>query len=229
MEKVINGILYSSIDFAGSPTYFAVKSCFKNDAVVHIESEIDGCPIQIIDERAFFKNNVLEEIEIPDTVYRINIQAFWGCSLLKTVKVYKSNLEVKMSSISIGSEAFCNCRSLNSIETDKLIQLNGQMIFHNCFELENLNKDNVLVGSIYSMDFYNCIALNKLKVIGQRCRLWTDCFKATDNLETIIFDCRHVQAPKSVMRLLKKRKILCSSSCNLADLIYSGANVQFID
>ena len=39
------------------------------------------------------------------------------------------------------------------------------------------------VDNIYWEAFYNCQNLKNIHIKGKRCRLWTNCFKETNNIE----------------------------------------------
>ncbi len=72
---------------------------------VVIPSEIDGYLIVSIDRYAFSKNNYIENVTIPSSIYSIYTEAFAYCSMLKTVTI-------KSDWISIGDKAFYNCEQL---------------------------------------------------------------------------------------------------------------------
>ena len=69
---------------------------------VTIPTEIDGCPVVAIGDRAFENNLKLTEILIPEGVQSIGWFAFSGCIALKTVTLPKS-----LSVVQYG--AFQNC------------------------------------------------------------------------------------------------------------------------
>lgn len=230
MIKIINGIEYTSIDIGGKPSnYIVSKNLSSREKFVHIEHEIDGVPVLSIKDNAFMKCIWLNEVELPDSLFRIGRAAFYNCAFLMKVRFYKTSAENSESSISIGQEAFSGCISLTEIDTMKPLHLNGQMIFHNCIALQKLNNGNVLVGGVYALDFYNCKSLKHIYIKGSRCRLWTDCFKDAVELCDIRFDCNYVQAPKTVLKQIAKKKIHCNSKCNLTELAYTGTNIYITD
>lgn len=76
---------------------------------VVIPSEIDGYLIDGIWRYAFSKNNYIENVTIPSSIYSIYSGAFSYCSMLKTVTI-------KADWISIRDEAFYNCEQLSEFK-----------------------------------------------------------------------------------------------------------------
>lgn len=229
MLKVINGIEYTSFDIGGKPVQFSVSKNLHNESeVVHIVGNIDGVPVVRIAAGAFKLSVDLEEIELPDSIYSIDVEAFWGCNKLRTIRFYETFISHSTNAVSIGAEAFCQCVALTNIETVKTLHLNGKSIFANCNSLEKLNEGNLVLGSIWAYDFLNCDKLKTIRIVGKSCKLWTDCFKGLSNLESITFDCNSVKMPQSVRSFLLKVKIYCTADSNIADLMYVGANIEII-
>lgn len=230
MLKVINGIEYTSFDIGGKPVQFVVSKNMHNDSeVVHIVGNIDGVPVVRIASGAFKQSGALEELELPDSIYAIDAEAFWGCDKLRTIRFYKTSVAHSNNAVSIGAEAFYQCIALSNIETVKPLHLNGKNIFTNCHSLEKLNEGNLVLGVIWACDFLNCDKLKTIHITGKSCKLWTDCFKGLKNLESVTFDCNTVRMPESVRRILLKLKIYCSANSSIADLVYFGADVEIIN
>ncbi|MBR2875899.1 MAG: leucine-rich repeat protein [Clostridia bacterium] len=77
------------------------------DKVVTIPDKYEGRPVTEIYE-AFYGNETVEEVKIPNTVTDIGYKAFVNCTALKTVNIPDSVTK-------IGAMAFMGCTSLKSI------------------------------------------------------------------------------------------------------------------
>ena len=83
-----------------------------SDTEVVIPSQIDGYSVVRISANAFYNNQSITSVTIPEGVYEIRFYAFSRCSALKTV-VLPDSLEA------IGYEAFAHCTSLETINYPK--------------------------------------------------------------------------------------------------------------
>ena len=74
-----------------------------------IPSEYNGCPVTVIGTSGFSKCKFIENVEIPDTIVKIEEYAFAGCDHLTRITISQSVTQ-------IGNEAFAGCSaSLESI------------------------------------------------------------------------------------------------------------------
>lgn len=67
-----------------------------------------GCDITAIASNAFYNNNTLTTVTLPETVKAINDSAFNNCSQLKTIYAYNKNLR--------WGNSFVNCPKFQSIQ-----------------------------------------------------------------------------------------------------------------
>lgn len=67
-----------------------------------------GCDITAIASNAFYNNNTLTTVTLPETVKTINDYAFNNCSQLKTIYAYNKNLR--------WGNSFVNCPKFQSIQ-----------------------------------------------------------------------------------------------------------------
>ncbi len=67
-----------------------------------------GCDITAIASNAFYNNNTLTAVTLPETVKIINDYAFNNCSQLKTIYAYNKNLR--------WGNSFVNCPKFQSIQ-----------------------------------------------------------------------------------------------------------------
>lgn len=99
-------------------------------------------------------NEGAQSYAMPDTVKRIEMDAFKDCVSLKSVTLSK-NLE------EIHNSAFEGCTSLESIAIpDKVSVINGRA-FYNCLSLASVSFNEGL-SQIHSYAFYNCDALTDI-------------------------------------------------------------------
>ena len=229
MEKTIDGLKYEAIVIRSDIVGWRLKSNWNNkNNEIRIPDNINGTPIKIISASAFSMNPFLHHIEIPDSVELIEEKAFYLCNNLKTVTLYKSSHPNPHEIVSIYTGAFESCRNLKSFVSEKACLLNGPDVFRDCFELSQVGHNNKIFGSIYSNCFRNCLGLKELHIISNNCRLWTNCFYGCTNLGKIRFDCEWLTAPKAILNILSKKHIICKKSSPLAEMAYSGSNVEVI-
>ena len=82
-----------------------------NDSDVVIPAEIDGMPITELGEYAFYRNQTIKSVQIPETVRIIRSKTFHGCSSLESVFL-PANLQ------QIDYNPFIGCLSLTEIKVD---------------------------------------------------------------------------------------------------------------
>ena len=93
-----------------------------------------------IERNAFSGCSDMEEISLPDHIDEIADSTFYNCSSLKTIRIPQS---VK----SIGKNAFWYCRSLNEIIIPDGVQTVGENAFYNC----NAVKKVIIPPSVQSI------------------------------------------------------------------------------
>ena len=100
-------------------------------AELEIPAEIDGIPISSIGKQAFYSNDILEKVTVPEGVKSIGSNAFCGCKSLcrislpdslKTVSMYAFSVLPKLEWITIparvrriGFGAFDSCSALTTV------------------------------------------------------------------------------------------------------------------
>lgn len=102
-----------------------------------------------------FKNAVkLESFSIPSKVQDIPAGLFDGCIKLATVDTTKSRL------LSIGDNAFNNCKALNAIYLPDAITTIGSNAFYGCAAITEINLPKQII-SIGDFAFKNCTSLSE--------------------------------------------------------------------
>lgn len=85
---------------------------------------------EIIGKRAFYKCKELKNARIPESVIRIEAEAFYFCSL--------EDLQLPEGLQELGDKAFFKCNGLKSVRIPKSVQKIGEGVFHGCNRLEYL-------------------------------------------------------------------------------------------
>ena len=101
-----------------------------NENVV-IPAFIDTIPVTKIRTSAFYMNENITSVTIPDSVKLIGHDSFANCTALKDV-VLSANL------ITIEAFAFENCSSLSNIELPESLTFIGYRAFANCTSLKHI-------------------------------------------------------------------------------------------
>ncbi len=95
-------------DENGTDDYVEITGCDTSVTEIEIPDEIDGLPVTVIGDSAFYNCTSLESITIPDSITSIGDRAFMYCISLESVTIGDGVT-------SIGNEAFGWCESITSI------------------------------------------------------------------------------------------------------------------
>lgn len=109
-----------------------------------------------------FDNNPLKSVEIPDGVSEIGSSAFWDCKSLESVKLPKE-LVYKEKSGGIGNSAFSGCEKLTSIELPENLDMIQSDTFYGCTALKAV-KIPASVKQVNREAFYGCTALEEIEI-----------------------------------------------------------------
>lgn len=168
--------------------------CYKGDFKV---AEIIKEGTTVIVDGLFYSNDVLETIEIPDSVEYIGAMAFENCTKLKSIKLPKSLYAVLDETFlgcdsleivdlggaeSIGEYAFAYCPSLKEINlSESKIYEIGDSAFLSCVSLEKitLNSEMEYIGFAAFLD---CEGLKSITVLNNVEEIGDDAFKYCDDL-----------------------------------------------
>ncbi|MBD5426077.1 MAG: leucine-rich repeat protein [Treponema sp.] len=141
---------------------------------VVIPAEIEGLPVKEINRRAFYGNETLKSVTVPDSVEKIGGSAFRDCTALESVMLGNSVQIIDCDEDWRGAEqgAFQDCTSLKSIIIPDSVEKIGSHAFQDCTALESVTLGNS-VQEIGGSAFYGCTALesvtipDSVKKIGQ--------------------------------------------------------------
>lgn len=123
---------------------------------VIIPDTIEGCPVKVIGEKAFFRCSSITSVVIPYSVVAIGDSAFNNCESLTSVTIPDSVT-------SIGAGAFANCGYLTDLTIPKNITAIANGTFSYCVSLENVTIPDGVV-TIGSNAFNTCASLTSITI-----------------------------------------------------------------
>ena len=121
---------------------------------INIPEKISGQEVVEIGEKAFSNNLIIEHIQLPDSILRINDFAFFGCRNLRKVKF---GLGIRK----IGDNAFAECESLQDIQ----IRSEMDCIGVNAFTLSSIESVEInAIEDLREESFSLCSRLTSFSV-----------------------------------------------------------------
>ena len=131
--------------------YITDITAWCNISFPYVGSELGGTyPLENAGN-LYLNNELVTELNIPNTVTEIKPMAFYGCGSL-------TSLEIPDSITSIGEGAFRGCGSLKSVEIPDSITSIGEDAFYACGSLQSISVDasntvyKSVEGSLYTKD-----------------------------------------------------------------------------
>lgn len=127
-----------------------------SDETVKIPNEIEGKPVTEIGERVFYYNKKLINVVIPDNVVTIHTDAFGYCQSLQSVELGKGVTY-------IGASAFYYCSALKKINIPASVRYIRMNAFQRCGALEKVNFSEGIIG-IDKLAFHECTSLSQINL-----------------------------------------------------------------
>lgn len=140
-----------------------------------IPESINGKPVTIIGESAFYYCSNLTSVSIPDSVTTIGDSAFLYCGL--------TSVTIPGSVLDIGSRAFQSCARLAIVTIPGSVTNMGEYMFQDCTNLTSVVVSDS-VTSIGSHAFLNCTKLSKA-VIGSVASIESHVFSGCSSLTSV--------------------------------------------
>lgn len=125
------------------------------DLEIYIPSKINDRPVTAIGKGAFIEYD-MTHVTIPDSVIRIESDAFCRCECLTSI-VFSRNLEA------ISESAFYGCSSLTEISFENSLQIIEKLAFNKCTSLEKVSLPDSL-QFIGRDSFESCDNLISLRI-----------------------------------------------------------------
>lgn len=151
--QVENGIKYG-ITTQGTATVVGLDDTSITDLV--IPETLGGAPVTAIDSKAFYLNNHLKSVSLPEGITSIGDSAFGGCRKI-------SNLILPDTIQSIGSQAFSSCSALVSVKLPSSLDTLGFASFSYCESLESISLPEGF-KSLEGQTFKECTSLNTVSL-----------------------------------------------------------------
>ena len=174
------GVIY---DLSADGTYAEVIGYEGTDTTVVIAEEYQGKPVTVIYDKAFYDNNNIKSVILPDNLITIGNSAFDDCNSLTSLVMGK-NLTT------IGDGAFASCDSLTNVVIPDSVTTIGMFAFMYCDSLASVVMDEG-VTSIGEFAFDGCDSLqfnvyDNGKYLGSKNNPYFALIEGTDdNISTI--------------------------------------------
>ena len=132
-----------------------------------------------IDGHAFDSCSSLQDINLPEGLQVINLDAFVNCASLRGISL-PSTLET------LGEGAFSGCASLTSVSIPEGIRNISSYAFYNCTSLESVTMAEG-TEAIYGLAFYGCTSLERIAFPSTLRSISDHAFYDCASLRSIVF------------------------------------------
>ena len=151
-----------------------------SDSDISIPAAINGYPVTIIGDNAFYNQTSLTSVTMADSITNLGDWAFSGCSGL-------TNVTIGNGVTGIGQNAFNSCSLLTSVTIPNSVTNLGNWAFYGCSGLTNVAFGNGVI-SIGDWAFNWCPSLTSVTIPASVTSIGTAAFGACYSLTTIAVD-----------------------------------------
>ena len=160
----------------------------------------DDSGANCINDYAFSKNNVIENIVVPSSVKKIKKGSFEFCNKLKEATIDDGVIEIEEEAFQscknlcrvdlpnsltyIASRIFANCEKIKSIRIPEGVEIIKSNAFNCCSNLESISFPSSL-KEIDEYAFYNCFNLKSVDIPESCIKIGKGAFGNCSNLERI--------------------------------------------
>ena len=139
--------------------------------------DVEGICVERIGECALTNCFMLETVELPKKIYRLDRYCFYRCLSLQEI-----NLNYLKS---IGASAFCQCESLVFISLDQIISIE-ENAFLGCLKLKKVSFGKHL-KTIGKCAFCQCVSLVQISLPASVEKISDDSFSLCFNLKYVYY------------------------------------------
>lgn len=157
--------------------YIAITDYIGTGKDVVVPTKIDGHPVKRV---SINFNDAIESIALPNTMEKVGIGAFEGCTNLQKVVLGKNIDEIH-------DNAFMNCTSLKTINFPKGLKSIHVQAFKKCYSLEEAILPKGL-ETIKEEAFAECTALKKVYIPKTVTFKGSGQFLGAESLASITFE-----------------------------------------
>ena len=170
-------------------------------STVKIPDTIAGHPVTEIDDWAFYENQSIKKVILPDSVTTINYGAFSTCNNLESIDLGNGLTYLGQSAFSDctaletitlpeslenwGNAIFYGCSKLKAITIPSKITTIGGSMFDTCSSLESVTMTNV--KTIEGWAFYDCESLTNIDLPASLTDIGEAAFENCSSLATVSF------------------------------------------
>ena len=133
-----------------------------------------------INQYAFYNNDTITSVAIPNSVVSIGSYAFYDCGSL-------TSITIPSGVTSIGDSAFYDCGSLTSITIPESVTSIGSSAFRDCSSLTSITIPE-RVTSIGSSAFYGCSSLTSITIPSSVTNIGNSAFNYCTNLQKLYIE-----------------------------------------
>ena len=146
------------------------------EPVIEIPEKIGARVITAVDSSAFYENESIEQVILPDSVLSIGDMAFMYCTNLKDV-------DISVNLNSIGDYAFGGCTALSEIDLNS----NISSLSVGMFDASGITNVKIPynVTEIKKNAFRNCNSLTSIRIPDYVTKIYDNAFRNCKNLESV--------------------------------------------
>jgi hypothetical protein len=135
--------------------------------------------VEVIQDNAFYMNDVIERLVIPKKVTKMGKSALWHCSKLKDV-IFEEGSSLRQ----IGFEAFYNCRMIEEMNLPASLETLEERAFYYCKGPKKVTLSPKMT-TIEDQTFFGCLSLTSVEGMNGIQSIRSLAFSGCPSLETI--------------------------------------------
>ena len=165
-------------------SYILVGRGTSDDNIISIPKTYNGLPVSAIADKVFYGNYQLQSVTIPDSILSIGKEAFSQCRKLTEI-IFENDAQIT----EIGQSAFYNCISLKEITIPKNLLVIRENAFEKCNQLDKIIFENdAQITEIGQSAFYNCISLKEITIPKNLLVIGESAFRLCEQLWNLTYE-----------------------------------------